>query len=84
MKKFIFIGVLGLFVLGACNSTVTHTHNEQYFDEYNHLGVIAVNFKGNIFLDKENILTFSTRYYKYIKELKQISKYSNQIHSKFN
>ena len=27
MKKFIFIGVLGLFVLGACNSTVTHTHN---------------------------------------------------------
>lgn len=29
MKKFIFVGILGLFVLGSCNnSTVTHTHNE--------------------------------------------------------
>ena len=29
MKKLIFVGILGLFVLGSCNnSTVTHTHNE--------------------------------------------------------
>ena len=27
MKKLIFVGILGLFVLGSCNnSTVTHTH----------------------------------------------------------
>ena len=32
MKKLIFVGILGLFVLGSCNnSTVTHTH-----DEHNH------------------------------------------------
>jgi len=29
MKKLIFVGILGLFVLGSCNnSTVTHTHDE--------------------------------------------------------
>ena len=28
MKKLIFFGVLGLFILASCNSTVTHTHNE--------------------------------------------------------
>lgn len=29
MKKLIFVGILGLFMLGSChNSTVTHTHNE--------------------------------------------------------
>lgn len=36
MKKFIFIGVLGLFVLGACNSTVTHTHNEHDHEAEGH------------------------------------------------
>lgn len=50
MKKFIFIGALGLFVLGSCNnknaqsheghdhSTVTHNHDEHNHDKHNHEG----------------------------------------------
>lgn len=39
MKKLIFVGILGLFVLGSCNnSTVTHTHDEHDHaaEEHNH------------------------------------------------
>lgn len=50
MKKFIFIGALGLFVLGSCNSknaqsheghdhsTVTHNHDEHNHEGHNHEG----------------------------------------------
>lgn len=36
MKKLIFFGVLGLFILASCNSTVTHTHNEHDHEAEGH------------------------------------------------
>ena len=49
MKKLIFIGVIGLFVLGSCNSkntgheghdheTVTHNHDEHEGHDHEHEG----------------------------------------------
>ena len=36
MKKLIFFGVLGLFILASCNSTVTHTYNEHDHEAEGH------------------------------------------------
>ena len=47
MKKLIFVGILGLFVLGSCNnSTVTHTHDEHDHAAEGHNPIIPM--KANV------------------------------------
>ena len=49
MKKLIFVGILGLFVLGSCNnSTVTHTHDEHDHAAEGHKKDPIIPMKANV------------------------------------